>query len=228
MSTPHFVNAFLTVWGTILNFLMKLVLCSALIPGLAMANSMEKRRYASLPKLTSIAPAIADAKAPWGWTDFCTRYADECDVQPSSAQSVELTPPLWKVIQDINLDVNDQIREASDQEVYGVPERWEYPATGAGDCEDFALEKRKRLMNAGIPRQALLITVVTDESGLGHAILTVRTAKGDFILDNRVNRILSWELTGYAFVKQQSAENPNHWVRLGPPTAPMMTATTQK
>jgi len=195
---------------------------------MAMANSVEKRRYASLPKITSTAPAIADAKAPWGWTDFCTRHADECDGQSTLAQSVELTPTLWKLVQDINLDVNSQIREASDQEVYGVPERWEFPTGGAGDCEDFALEKRKRLMNAGIPRQTLLMTVVTDEGGLGHAVLAIRTVKGDFVLDNRVNRILSWENTGYGFVKQQSVENPNHWVRLGAPTAPTMTATTQK
>lgn len=211
-----------------MHFLTKLILCSSLIAGPALAGSAEKRLYASLPKPTTIAIAISDAKAPWGWTDFCSRHADECTAELASAVSVPMTRDTWKLMQDINLDVNLSIHEASDQEVYGVPERWEYPTSGSGDCEDFALEKRKRLIKAGLPRQALLMTVVVDEGGFGHAILTVRTSAGDFELDNRVDRILSWENTGYSFVKEQASDNPNHWVRLGAPTTPFMTATGQK
>ena len=211
-----------------MKLLAKLVLCSTLITGPAYASSAAKRHYASLPKPSSMASAISDAKAPWGWADFCARHAEECDVEANDAKSVEVTPENWKLIQDINLDVNSAIREASDQEIYGVPERWEYPTSGAGDCEDYALEKRKRLIKAGLPRQALLMTVVVDEGGFGHAILTVRTMIGDYELDNRVNRVLSWENTGYGFVKQQAADSPNHWVRLGGPSAPLMTATAQK
>ena len=40
-------------------------------------------------------------------------------------------------------------------------------------------------MQAGWPRQALLITVVRDKKGDGHAVLTVKTDKGEFILDNQ-------------------------------------------
>ncbi len=175
-----------------------------------------------------MALAISDAKAPWGWTDFCTRHEDECNLPDAPVTSIALTADNWKLITSTNVIVNTAIREATDQEVYGVPERWEYPTSGAGDCEDFALEKRKQLINAGLPRQSLLMTVVTDENGFGHAILTVRTTNGDFELDNRTDRILAWEATGYDFVKQQAQDNPNHWVRLGGPTAPLMTATAQK
>ncbi len=226
--TDRFVNNFLSFRGTILKFLTKLVLCSALISGPAIAGSATKHAYASLPKPTTVAIAISEAKAPWGWTDFCTRHADECEADTTSATTVAVTPENWKLIQDINLDVNSSISEASDQTIYGVPERWEYPTSGSGDCEDYALEKRKRLIKAGLPRQALLLTVVVDEGGFGHAILTVRTSTGDYELDNRVDRILSWENTGYGFVKEQASDNPNHWVRLGAPTTPLMTATAQK
>jgi predicted transglutaminase-like cysteine proteinase len=216
------------VKGTILHLLAKLVLCSALIAGPALASSQAKDLRASLPKPTTMALAISDAKAPWGWTDFCTRHEDECNLPDAPVTSIALTADNWKLITSTNVIVNAAIREATDQEVYGVPERWEYPTSGAGDCEDFALEKRKQLINAGLPRQSLLMTVVTDENGFGHAILTVRTTNGDFELDNRTDRILAWEATGYGFVKQQAQDNPNHWVRLGGPTAPLMTATAQK
>ena len=129
------------------------------------------------------------------------------------------------MIEQVNGEVNSSIHEADDLEIYGVEERWEYPDSGLGDCEDFALLKRKKLASLGLPIQALLMTVVTDENGMGHAILTVQTNRGDFVLDNRTNSILAWQNTNYAFVKRQSSENPNIWVRIGIPNAPALTAT---
>jgi predicted transglutaminase-like cysteine proteinase len=211
-----------------LNRLAKLVLCSALITGPALASPRVKLALAPLPQPTTMALAISDAKAPWGWTDFCTRHKEECNVPDLPIVSISLNPEHWNLIQNINTNVNASIREATDQDVYGVPERWEYPTAGIGDCEDFALQKQKLLIHAGLPRQSLLMTVVTDENGFGHAILTARTTNGDFVLDNRTDRVLAWEATGYGFVKQQAQDNPNHWVRLGGPTAPLMTATAQK
>ena len=98
-------------------------------------------------------------------------------------------------------------------------------ASNGGDCEDFALEKRKELIDHGLPRQALLMTVASDENGAGHAILTLRTDRGDFILDNRTDKILGWRDTGYLFVKMQSEQDPNIWVRIGEPTDTPLTAS---
>jgi predicted transglutaminase-like cysteine proteinase len=96
-----------------------------------------------------------------------------------------------------------------------VVERWNYPDDGYGDCEDYVLLKRRMLMQAGWPRQALLITVVRDKRGDGHAVLTVKTDKGEFILDNQNEEILLWSDTGYRFVKRQSQNDPNNWLALG-------------
>ena len=101
--------------------------------------------------------------------------------------------------------------------LYGVSEKWTYPDEGKGDCEDIALLKRRILMREGMPRQALLMTVVRDETGAGHAVLTVVTDRGDFVLDSKTSRILAWEGTGYGFIKRQSQEHPNVWVKLGEP-----------
>jgi predicted transglutaminase-like cysteine proteinase len=72
-------------------------------------------------------------------------------------------------------------------------------------------------MASGFPRQALLMTIVRESNGGGHTILTVKTDRGDFILDNMVNEIRSWDETGYLFIKRQSQQDPNVWVSIGGP-----------
>jgi hypothetical protein len=48
----------------------------------------------------------------------------------------------------------------------------------------------------------------------GHAVLTVKTDRGEYILDNQTDDILFWADTGYRFVKRQSQSDPNGWVSL--------------
>jgi predicted transglutaminase-like cysteine proteinase len=91
-----------------------------------------------------------------------------------------------------------------------------------GDCEDYALLKRQILMTRGWPKSALLMTVVRDENGDGHAVLTVRTSEGDFIADNRNSEIVNWRKTPYEYVMRQSYLNQQNWMRL----APMGTSST--
>ena len=91
-------------------------------------------------------------------------------------------------------------------EIYGQTEYWTIPTT-RGDCEDYALLKRKRLMARGWPASALLMTVVRDEKGEGHAVLTARTVQGDFILDNKVDEVKVWNRTRYEYVMRQSYLN---------------------
>ena len=90
----------------------------------------------------------------------------------------------------VNKWVNDTIRPITDMDQWGVVEKWSYPDTGRGDCEDYVLLKRRMLMQAGWPREALLVTVVREHNGDGHAVLTVKTDKGEFILDNQHPDIL--------------------------------------
>ncbi len=124
----------------------------------------------------------------------------------------------------INRDVNDEIEPMSDLEHWGTLEKWSFPVDGKGDCEDYVLEKRKRLIDAGWPRQALLITVVRDKKGDGHAVLTVKTDRGDLVLDNQESRIKGWTETGYRFVKRQSEAHPSKWVSLSGVDQSIMTA----
>jgi predicted transglutaminase-like cysteine proteinase len=166
-------------------------------------------------------------RAPIGWMDFCVEYAPECETKPLEARDVVLTPKAWKDLSRINKWVNDSIWPITDMDHWGVVERWNYPDDGYGDCEDYVLLKRKMLLAAAWPRQALLITVVRDRNGDGHAVLTVKTDKGEFILDNQNPEILLWSETGYHFVKRQAQTDPNTWIGLGEPRPAIATATSR-
>src|SRR5215468_5802161 len=160
-------------------------------------------------------------RAPIGWVEFCVEYRSECATKPSEPRDVVLTAEAWTDMLTVNAWANEAIKPMTDLEHWGVVERWNYPDDdGYGDCEDYVLLKRRMLMQVGWPREALLITVVRDKKGDGHAVLTVKTDRGEFVLDNQEPRILSWQRTGYRFVKRQSQSDPNLWVSLGEPRIP--------
>jgi predicted transglutaminase-like cysteine proteinase len=166
-------------------------------------------------------------RAPIGWIEFCVEYDPECKTKPSQPRDVMLSAPTWKTLERVNLWVNTHIKPMTDMDHWGVVERWNYPDDGYGDCEDYVLLKRRMLMQAGWPREALLITVVRDKRGDGHAVLTVKTDQGEYILDNQNDQILLWSDTGYRFVKRQSQADPNVWISLGEPRAAPATATAR-
>jgi predicted transglutaminase-like cysteine proteinase len=166
------------------------------------------------------------ARPPIGWIEFCNEHPNECAAQPSQPRDVVITPKVWRDLLRVNKWVNDTIKPMTDLEHWGVVERWSFPDDGKGDCEDYVLLKRRMLMQAGWPREALLITVVRDKKGEGHAVLTVRTDRGDFILDNQAEDVLHWTDTGYRFVKRQSQSDLNIWVELGDPRPATSTAAS--
>ena len=187
-------------------------------------NAMAGDRTASLGGTPNDRIAFIEvgepARAPIGWVEFCVEYKGECATKPSMPRDVVLTPKAWSDMVKVNAWANDNIHPVTDMEHWGVVERWNYPDDGKGDCEDYVLLKRRMLMQAGWPREALLITVVRDQKGDGHAVLTVKTNRGEFILDNQETEVLAWNKTGYRFVKRQSQSDPNLWVSLGEPRAP--------
>lgn len=156
---------------------------------------------------------IGKANPPIGHYEFCQTYQSECKPTSADLGPMKLTEEAWKTILDVNYTVNTTITPATDMEIYGVEERWAYPTT-AGDCEDFVLLKRKMLMSKGIAASNLLITVVLQPNGSGHAVLTVRTDRGDFILDNLRNKVMDWSETEYTYLKRQDSSNPGRWVKV--------------
>lgn len=153
--------------------------------------------------------------APVGYVDFCKHFHDECVSHGAEAPEV-LTEVRWGELQEINTFVNHTVIPATDLEYYHSEEVWTIPETH-GDCEDYVLLKRKWLIERGWPTGALLVTVVFDEVGDGHAVLMARTNAGDFVLDNKTDEINIWYSTAYRYVKRQSVADPNRWVSVGDP-----------
>ncbi len=158
-------------------------------------------------------PVYGKTLPPIGHVNFCAVNRSECKNLGGTTRKVTLTKENWKIMHEVNNYANKTITPVTDDELYKVPEHWTFP-TNAGDCEDYVLQKKRYLEGLGFPAETLLITVVLDELSLGHAVLTVRTDRGDFVLDNMRNDIRSWRSTGYTFIKRQSQHNPQQWVSL--------------
>jgi predicted transglutaminase-like cysteine proteinase len=86
---------------------------------------------------------------PLAWKAFCERLPNECVVDASEPEVIELTRETWAVINAVNQHVNATIKPMSDREHWGVEDRWDYPEDGYGDCEDYQLLKRRLLVQAG-------------------------------------------------------------------------------
>ena len=172
--------------------------------------------------------AVGEAtRAPIGWVEFCISTSRNATPSRRRRATWCSRAKAWSDMVKVNDWANDNIKPITDLEHWGVVERWNYPDDGYGDCEDYVLLKRRMLMQAGWPREALLITVVRDKKGDGHAVLTVKTNRGEFILDNQESQILAWNKTGYRFVKRQSQSDPNVWVALGEPHAAPATVSAR-
>ncbi len=200
---------------------MRFWLFAIMIGGIAYSLAEGADAHNAAPKsLLAIEQSTAmvtrgPAEAPIGHKVFCLDYHEAC--QRSSAfesRTVNLTNKKLRELQVLNREINRYIRPMSDQEQYNLVEKWIYPDTGKGDCEDYVLLKQRRLMKAGWPQSALLITVVRDEQGEGHAVLTVHTNHGDYILDNKNHEIKPWKETKYVYIKRQSATDPERWETL--------------
>lgn len=172
------------------------------------------------------APAVNEsggARPVAAWNGFCAKYPAECIVDTSQPAIIALNPAIWRTLTSVNRRVNARIHPITDMAHWGVVDRWDFPDDGFGDCEDFQLLKRRMLVERGLPRRALRMTVVIDDIGEGHAVLMVRTDKGDLILDNKTTAILSAPRTGYTYVKREGQDGMA-WVSLNGVASPVATA----
>jgi predicted transglutaminase-like cysteine proteinase len=189
----------------------------------ALGSTGAAAQTATVPVASLPAAAGGDARAPYAWVEFCKKYPVECRVNTGETDRIELTPKVWKQIVAMNTKINRDIDPVTDMEHWGVVDRWDMAEDGRGDCEEYVLVKRRKLAEAGIPRRAMLVTVVIDEENAGHAVLMIRTDRGDFILDNKRNSVLTWQQTGYVYVKRE-AQDRVAWTSLGGVAGPVTTA----
>lgn len=144
--------------------------------------------------------------APFAFVKFCRSNPGDCS-RANGPAVTELTNERERELHQINRQVNRSIRAVNE---IGKRDRWEVNVK-QGDCEDFALTKRHKLISLGWSPRTLRIAVTRTASGEGHAVLVVKTSKGDLVLDNRTSAIKGFKRTDLSWVKIQSGDNPRMW-----------------
>ncbi|MCP4045655.1 MAG: transglutaminase-like cysteine peptidase [Gammaproteobacteria bacterium] len=147
---------------------------------------------------------------PIGHFNYCRENPNDCASNAASPLAPALTRKKWMQMIDINHHANSTVSPVTDIEQYSREEYWTLPKK-YGDCEDYVLLKRQLLIDKGWPVSSLLVTVVLQTSGEGHAVLTVRTKDSDYILDNLNGKILPWNKTEYRYLKRQSTMHSGRW-----------------
>ena len=178
------------------------VLAAALICGTVPALAIDANPGTSFLPIRSEAPPPAGAQA------LCRKLDWAC----ARGRSGRAGPEVLALAAAVSRSANAAIPSVSDMAQYGVPERWVLPTARGGDCEDYALFKKRALIQAGIAPNRLLLATVLDRQNQGHAVLVLRTDQGDFVLDNVTDRVLPLHRTGYLFVRMQNPARPSGWV----------------
>jgi predicted transglutaminase-like cysteine proteinase len=178
---------------------------------LALAASLVPAQALDITNVAFVQTVGGTTSIPVGHLEFCKARPAECRAHANPVGAVTLTEGLWQQLLTINASVNHAVVPVTDQQLYQVAEYWTYP-NGYGDCEDYALAKRRQLIDAGWPASTLLMAVVKQANGDGHAVLMVRTDRGDLVLDNQVGSVDLWSDTPYQFVKRQSQADAGKWV----------------
>ena len=142
--------------------------------------------------------------APVGYQSFCYKFAREC--RGGGASVISYNRKTASILKSVNDAVNRSTKYRADK-----GELWRIAAS-TGDCEDYALAKRSRLIRAGISAGALRMATARTAKGESHAVLIVKTDKGDFVLDNIRHTIVKRQASGYRYLTIATPD-PAVWQR---------------
>lgn len=153
---------------------------------------------------------------PEPYREFCESNVDSCSLTGSAI--MEWTSALFEQLQETNSAVNSSVRFVPDPENSGLEENWDYPQQGRGDCEDFVLEKRRLLVDSGLPSASLTCGIVFHQVQLyPHAVLLVETTAGTFVLDNLYDDVMCWDAVPYFYTRREQPDG--QWTRFQQPFA---------
>ncbi|MBF0680210.1 MAG: transglutaminase-like cysteine peptidase [Devosia sp.] len=187
-------------------------LLATAIAGLGLMSSAPAALAMDFTNVAYVQVASGNTSIPVGHLEFCRARPGECQSNDQIVPAMSLTDANWQQLVSVNAHFNQTIVPATDRDLYQVEEFWTYPTSGYGDCEDYALAKRRALIEAGWHPSTLMIAVVRQQDGSGHAVLIARTDRGDLVLDNQESLIRVWNETPYKFLKRQSQANAGQWV----------------
>lgn len=154
-------------------------------------------------------PVGGPTAEPIGSVLFCTQHVSECAREGTAGTEVVMTPRRWDQLGTVQSQVNRDIAPSSAVEI-----AWHYVKDGRGNCVQYALEKRRRLIALGWPAGALRLATAITRDGIGHLVLVVTTSKGDWVLDNLRRSVVPWDDLPYRWVSRQQGASMAEWVSL--------------
>ena len=171
------------------------------------------------PELPRALPALASEPQVQDASDNASR---------NDYERIDMDMSVLALLRTANDQVNGMMRPSTDEQTYGVEDYWNDPALRygvRGDCEDFALEKRRLLIDRGVPAAALSIAIVRTRRDDEHAVLVVTTKAGDYVLDNLAADVRPWRRSGYTWISRQGPGDDLSWVSLAPANQSRATRT---
>ena len=189
-----------------------------ILPELSFSGALRPLVLGAFGLLMSAATATASSNfllasiempPPNGAQNICAKYSWACSgkAAPSISASAEMA-----LVKSVNAMVNASVKPAADRRQYNKGDYWSLPTASGGDCEDFALLKKRELVRLGVDHRKLLLATVLDRRRVPHAVLVYRSESGDLLLDNLTDDIRNWRQSRYIFLRMQNPENQWSWV----------------
>lgn len=133
---------------------------------------------------------------------------------------IVLTDQRYDTMKRVNREGN-RVRWTEDKELWNQIDRWEFPVEVRGtlreDCDGITLYKMRALIDEGFDPNSLLFIICYTETNEGHAILCVRTDRGDFFLDNRYQDVMTLKKLrdiGYKFLYRSNGNMLGLWEKI--------------
>jgi len=148
----------------------------------------------------------AGGHAPIGYQVMCLKNPHLSECRGGGASHVKSSPALMATLKRVNSSVNSRVsgrRDGAGTDVWSA-------SASSGDCEEYAMAKRRALIKAGLPASSLRIAYVKTRKGSGHAVLIVKTGKSDLVLDVLTQKIRPLSQSGLRLVSMSGA-NPRQW-----------------
>ncbi|ESW89064.1 transglutaminase [Mesorhizobium sp. LSJC285A00] len=181
---------------------------AAIIPGVFGSVALSMRNFPVSARWAPVYKAIVDCTA----SSACERKNSAFAEIVKAAGNKRF----FDKLSFVNSSINRAIAYKKDSAVYGRLDYWAKPAEilerRAGDCEDFAILKMAALLHAGIPAQSMSLVVLQDRKrGFFHAVLSVSTGSGVFILDSLSN-VVSRDTDLPTYVPLYSFSTDRAWI----------------
>ena len=187
------------------------LVAAAVSPELAEARGRTLVSAGAFAPITEAVPTLA----PFQHVRFCLRYPADCKPDTGGHERIDATPQTLELLFRVNHSINSSIVPRAKSYGSNLDDSWTI-APASGDCNDYAVTKRRELIENGLPPSALRLATTKTSSGIGHLVLVVSTTKADIVLDSLSEAIRPWQQTDYQWLKIQSATDPRYWNAISP------------